>query len=183
MSGPAQVIILGEDTAHVGSLYRAVVDHFGVPRRRVRKCPIAGGRGDAKQYVLRQIPSEIQLRRRGPNSAALIVAMDGDGVNEDQRIGEVAARLGAEGMREIDPLEPVVILVPCRNIETWLHFAQCAAVDEETDYKRGRRSTWSSNDLDLVGRAIAQTPPPKPEAPPSLANARKRLCQKLSLSR
>jgi len=180
MSGPAQIILLGEDVAHVGSLYRAVVDHLHVPRGRVRKCPVADGQGDAKQYILRQIPSEIQLLRKGPSSAALIIAMDGDGAEEDQRVAEIADALDAARMSRIAPDEFVVVVVPRRNIETWLTFARCSAIDEETDYKRGRRSNWSGTDFDLVGRAIAQSPPPKADAPPSLANARTRLRERLS---
>ena len=175
MSGPAQIVILGEDAAHVGSLYRAMVDHFGIPSGKVRKLPVGNGRGDAKRHVLRQVPGQIALLRRGPRSAALVIAVDGDGADETRRIREVSDALRADGMNAINADDRVVIVVPCRNAETWLRFVQCTTVDEETNYKQGRRSMWTRQDFELVGRALGQVQPPKANPPPSLDNARARL--------
>ena len=61
MSNPSQVLILGEDVAHVGSVYRAVTDHLGVGWRRVRKLPLAAGKGDAKAYVLKRLECEAHV--------------------------------------------------------------------------------------------------------------------------
>jgi len=171
MSGPAEVIILGEDDAHVGSIYRAVVDHLNVPWRKVRKRPTPGGRGDAKQFVLGQVPTEVQLLRRGPPSAVLIIAMDGDGNSPDERIEAVSDTLANADMDGINPSERVAVVVPCRNIETWLEFARCADVDEDTDYKGGRRAKWTGDDFAMVGRTLAQSPSPKDKPPGALARA------------
>jgi hypothetical protein len=171
MSGPAQVIILGEDNAHVGSLYRAVVDHLNVPSARVRKRPVVGRHGDAKQFVLHQVSNEVKLLRRGPKSAVLIIAMDGDGPSPDQRVAEVSEALADADVDQLHSSERVAIIVPCRNTETWLEFARCAEVDEDTDYKHRRRAKWTGDDFAIVGRALAQSPPPKENPPPALARA------------
>jgi len=121
--------------------------------------------------VLDQLPTEIKLLRKGPSSAVLVVAMDGDGVTIDQRLQETSAALTNAHVEPIEPSERVAVLVPCRNIETWLEFARCAAVDEQSDYKKGRRSTWSGQDLSIVGAVLAQSPPPKDDPPASLAAA------------
>ena len=181
MSGPAQVIILGEDSAHVGSFYRAVVDHLAVPRGKVRKCAVPGGKGDAKRYIHDEMPKEVGLLRRGPNSAVLIVIMDSDGASEEQRLKELVDGIADPSGNLAELMKRVAVMVPRRNIETWLEFARCSSVDEEADYKRGRRSSWSSADLALVGGAIGMSPAPKSNPPSSLEKARDLLRAKLDV--
>jgi len=175
MSGPAEVIILGEDNAHVGSIYRAIVDHLNVPRGKVRKLPTAGGCGDAKQFVLSQAPREIKLLRRGPRSTILIIAIDGDGISPRERLEELSNSLKNANTDQIDPSERIAVVVPCRNIETWREFARCEVVDEDKDYKHGRRAKWSGDDLAAVGRVLAQFPQPKENRPRALDEASARL--------
>jgi hypothetical protein len=172
MSGPAQVIILGEDAAHTGSLYRAVVDHLNVPCRRVRKLPVSAGRGDAKQCVLKRVAGEISLLRCGPASAALLIMLDGDGASGDERFTALQKALSDAGADPLTPEARVALIVPCRNIETWREFAGCSVVDETTEYKKGRRSAWAAEQYKRVGLFLGRNPCPKENPPPSLAKAR-----------
>ena len=179
MSGPASVIILGEDNAHVGSVYRAVTKEMGVDRGRVRELPVPAGRGDASKYVLDNVQKEANALRRGPASARLIVCLDADAKTVEERREELDGCVSITGLDNQRQSGSIVYVVPKRNIETWLEFGRCQAVDEETNYKKGRRAPWASEDIGLVGALLGRAVIPKENPPPALGQSRLELRDKV----
>ena len=179
MSGPSSVIILGEDNAHVGSVYRAITREIGVDGGRVRKLPARAGRGDASKYVLDNVQKEANALRRGPASARLIVCLDADAITVEKRREELRDRVSIDGLDDQTRSGSIVYVVPKRNIETWLEFGRCQTVDEETNYKKGRRAPWSSDDIRLVGALLGRKIIPKENPPPSLGLSRCELLEKI----
>lgn len=179
MSGPASVIILGEDRAHIRSVYNAVTTHLGIPRRKVRQLAAPAGRGDATNYVLDKLEAEASALRRAPASVRLIVCLDADTRTCNERRREVDRRLTNATLDDARQRESIICIVPKRNIETWLHFGRCETVDETTNYKEGRQSKWSSEDHKIVGALLGMRPVPKENPPPSLSEARNELHAKL----
>lgn len=103
---------------------------------RVEKSPKARGSGES--WVIRRFPHELKALRRATahRSARLVVMVDGDGGTHQSR----RMRIEDECLRAgVDPPaadEPVFILVPCRNIETWIAYLGGQAVDEIATYPR-----------------------------------------------
>ena len=52
-------------------------------------------------------------------------------------------------------------------------------MDEDTDYKRRSRATWTSEDLKLVGALLGKPTIPKENPPPSLDQSRSELHEKV----
>jgi hypothetical protein len=66
----------------------------------------------------------------------LAVITDADTLSVDERHRRLAAELSARGIDPPDPSEAVAILIPRRNIETWISYLKGQPVDEVTDYKK-----------------------------------------------
>ena len=179
MSRPSRVIILGEDNAHVGSVYRAITTEIGIDSGRVRKLPSPAGRGDASKYVLDKVQKEAGALRCGPVSARLIVCLDADAKTVEGRREELCGRVSMAGLDDQRQSGSIVYVVPKRNIETWLEFGRCQAVDEESNYKKGRRAPWTSDDIRLVGALLGRAIIPKENPPPSLGLSRCELLEKI----
>jgi hypothetical protein len=69
---------------------------------------------------------------------ALVVATDADLRPVAQRENELAAALQATGEQPRGETEAIVLLIPKRNVETWICCLTGERVDEVTDYKNRR---------------------------------------------
>lgn len=161
-----KVVILVEDTAQ-----RDLLHHFlracGLSSRQTHFKVSPSSHGSAEQYVRDEFPREIRdLRRRQWIDSMLIVMTD---------TGTVAARRAelARALRPdppVEPGEPIVLLIPKRNVETWIRYCMGRRVDETTDYSRRKPEPSAIRDAAqcLLAAARAQ---PHPAAPDSLAQA------------
>jgi hypothetical protein len=136
-------IVLGEDHAHVNFVRRWLLSE-GISARQIRqKAVAADATGDGgEKYVRQQFPTEVQSYRARANHQriALIVVIDADLDTVAQRQRQLDETLD-ESPRQ--PAERIAVVVPRRNIETWLTVLldPSTAVDEGTDFKhrfRGR---------------------------------------------
>ncbi len=96
---------------------------------RTRICPAGSGAGE--QYVRQNYPGELteQRRRAAEHKSAMVVLIDADTepvARRHQQLDHIAKR---------EPGESVAVLVPKRNIETWLLFLCGEGVVEDVDYK------------------------------------------------
>jgi hypothetical protein len=125
----AQIIILAEDRQH-SCFVRKLLEagNFDVSRVRERISP--PGRGSGEQYVREQYPNEIAAYRSKKSymQVCLVIMTDADIMLVAQRKSTLTPA----------PLtgEKVAMLVPKRNIETWLHHLRGHAVNEEDVYPR-----------------------------------------------
>jgi hypothetical protein len=87
-----------------------------------------------------QYPAEVGYYRDRSHSrkAALIVATDADTKTVARRERELEAALSDAGEGRRSPDEAIALLIPKRNVETWILCLVGESVDETTDYK-GRR--------------------------------------------
>lgn len=126
----ATIIILAEDLRQANFARRWLI-RMGHEARsiRTRICPAGSGAGE--QYVREHYPGELaeQRRRAAKHKSALVVLIDADTgpvVLRHQQLDNLERRATGEA---------VAILVPRRNIETWLFFFSGEEVEEETNYK------------------------------------------------
>ena len=80
--------------------------------------------------------------------------IDADVLPTRQRFEQLDQALQASGLEKRSPGERICILVPKRNIETWIHFFVTGPVDEETDYKRPAKSAEECSE---AARKLAET--------------------------
>ncbi len=69
-------------------------------------------------------------------SALLIVVVDADTKTTASRAAQLSDALDAAEEEKLSATEPVVVLIPKRNVETWIRALLGSAVDEITDYKK-----------------------------------------------
>ena len=131
-------IILGADHAHVNFVRRWLLSE-GISARQIRQKPVAAdATGDGgEKYVRQQFPTEVQSYRAKANHQriALIVVIDADLDTVARRQRQLDETLGALPRQ---PAERIAVVVPRRNIETWLTVLldpSTADVGEDTDFK------------------------------------------------
>lgn len=166
---PVEFIVLCEDIAH-GSFVRGYVKRrFGAKAChgvRVIKCN--GGAGD--DFVRRRYPTELIANRRRASSA-LIVVLDADSLELEKRLRQLRDVLEHARVPPPGGDERVCILVPRRNIETWIaYLVKQLPVDEVTDYKDPETGPLARRAGELLAENPKQDLPAG--APPSLERGR-----------
>jgi hypothetical protein len=147
---------------------------------RVTTVALPGGNGGAaEQYVREKFPGEVRRwrSRRHQQNLALVAVIDADTSTVNDRKRQLNQRLVSEGMMVRQNGERVAMLVPKRNIETWIASLLGKDVDEKTDYKhllRLRGNERECRDAVVALKNILDLPARRREAklhqnhPPSL---------------
>lgn len=167
MSGRhSQIVILGEDQAQRNFAVNFLLER-GFNRRKITATPRQKGGGEAS--VKNAYPGEVSFHRsrRHQKNRALIVLIDADDSTVEDRHQQLRSKLTESGLKPRAAGERVIILVPRRNIETWVVFLKDGIpVDESKDYKSG----VDSRDVRSAGKVLANKSLTE-EAPPSLDRA------------
>lgn len=120
---------------------------FGKRQAECIRVDIPHGLGAGSAHVRDRYPVELQAHRsrRYQRNAWLVVMIDADTGTLEERLGE----LGASAARaDIDPPtrreeDRVLLLVPQRNIETWMRWAEGKDVADDKNYKRNYHNVGS----------------------------------------
>ncbi len=131
----AQIIGLCEDSQHYTFLYR-LLKSLGFTRHRIRIEPAPVGGGAADQWVRNHYPDEVETYRRESSHlrTGLVTAIDADENPVRRRYRQLNGELQAEALDQRGPDEMICILVPKRNIETWIYALFGNEVSETEDY-------------------------------------------------
>jgi hypothetical protein len=171
------VIVRCEDIQQRVFLYRYLIEKGIGPREiQVRFSP----GGDAKHWVRQQHVIEVRALRSKPHlSIALVTMLDADDRTVADRKQELDEALVAGGQQRRDPDDRIAVLVPRRNIETWIHRLEGNVVNESDCYPRYRREESRCHEavLEFVRRCPAQM---VAEDPPSLRDGCDELTRLLS---
>jgi hypothetical protein len=136
-SGRVQVVILAEDVQHDVFLRRFLKAIGKADHRQIRTPPFPAGRGCGEQFVRRNYPIELREYRKRASRVALwfFLVTDADDHSVDQRRQKLSKSLVDAGINQLPTdREAIAILIPKRNIETWIKYLKGEAVDETTDY-------------------------------------------------
>src|SRR5271165_4189231 len=136
----ANIILLIED-ANQEKLLRRYLQSLGHDNRNMRSQISPKGQGSGEQFVREKYASEVRAIRsqRLGQKACLIAMIDADTGSVDDRRQQLERAL-----RDADELqrvasEPILNLIPKRNVETWILCLNSHVVDEVTDYRRDQR--------------------------------------------
>jgi hypothetical protein len=143
-------------------------------KNKLRSLGLPAGQGSGEQHVRQQYAHEVgELRRRsGHLQLALVVVIDADSREIDERQRQLADELESASLQPRSADERIVHLIPRRNIETWIEYLLGRPVNETDTYQR---LTGRERDCQPAVRRLVElyrsTQPPPTGCPPSLAVA------------
>lgn len=172
MSKGCRFVILGEDERHLRFAEKFLIERRLAHRREIFLQPVPAGRGAGEQSVRQRFPTELKAIRSQAHFQRkfLLVLIDGDGRPVDQRRRQFEDACKAAGVAPLQPKDMVCVLIPQRNLETWVKFILGEVVDEETDFKHHvTEADRRRASISLAERCRHNEI--GPEAPPSLRAA------------
>lgn len=166
-----RIVLLCEDSQHEAFLRRFLKGMgWNTREMRVEKSPSATG--SAEQWVRERFSKELEAYRQRQYKAAsgLIAMIDADTKEVEDRINEFATACNYEQMAFRADDEAVAIVVPKRNIETWIHFLGEDQVDEQKTYAKFDRERNCKLAVDNLVQLCKSTGLEQ-NAPPALITA------------
>jgi len=157
----ANIIILVEDQEHQ-NLVRRYLQRTRHSHRSFRLVRLPGNRQCGSQHVREQFPKQLaecrgMLGRR--TRCMLIVVTDADNLTTAEREQTLHTELSRSGCTSIVPTEPVIILIPKWQVETWIKCLLGQAVaedDRDTD-----RPPVTPQQIDAAAGVLYQWTRPK----------------------
>ena len=141
----ASIVLLVEDV-NQENLLRRYLQRLGHDNRSMRPVRVPAGRGSGEQFVRQSYASEVRaIRQQLTRTRACLIAMidaDAGTVNERSQQFDKALQDAEEAPR--GPAEPILNLIPKRNVETWILCLNSVEVNEEEDYRHDRRVDTSA---------------------------------------
>ena len=134
----AKVIILCEDCAHANFIHHHLKKR-GFDYRQWRTI-LPKEAGSGKQFVLESYATQVKAYRSQAShlSVALLTIIDADTRTVEQIHDRLKERLQKADIEQRQADERITVLVPKRNIETWIVYLLGSTVNEETNYKEHR---------------------------------------------
>lgn len=137
MSRVTRIVLVCEGVRD-SAFARGFLTSAGVDSRSIDSRINPGGSGH--DWVRTQFVEEVANLARFSEGRGVLGLLDEDGQGTGVRQREVANRLQARGLSPISANQGRCLLLPTRNIETWLYWLKArqeklpVAVDETTDY-------------------------------------------------
>lgn len=132
-----RVILLCEDS-QTDVFVRRFLKHRNFRSRDIRTLPLPGGRQSGEQWVRARYPIELRAVR-DERCSYLIVVTDADRISTEARRAQLEAECDHQQVPRRTGTDPVLVIVPRRNIETWLEYLNGADIDECVSYRKLRR--------------------------------------------
>ncbi len=128
--------------------------------------PIPHGSQSGEQWVREKYPDQLKAIRSRQN-VFLIVVIDADTHTTQSRRSQLDDECRTQQVPVRNTEDPVIIIVPRRNIETWFAYLDGISVDETVDY-----SAYKSKDprpfAEELYRMCHEDQKLRPPVPPSL---------------
>lgn len=171
----ARMVVLCEDAQHRTFAYRLLKD-LGFPRRRIRVEQAPAGQGAAEQFVRETYPDEVRLHRRksARMNIGLIAIVDADTVSVQQRVQDFDKELDRRDLGRRRPDERICILIPKRNIETWIYALFGKKVNETDSYPKLDREAACQPAVNTLAQYV------KGGCPNTVIQSLRRGCRELS---
>jgi hypothetical protein len=133
----SRLVILCEDKQQQ-TFVRRFLKGVGFEDHKLRFHPLPGGKGAGEQYVRKQYPIEVKsYRQKAPKRVVgLLVVIDADLKSLEERHKQLNDELMAKNLAKRQEDERIPILIPKRNIETWIHYLWGEEVNEVDVYPK-----------------------------------------------
>ena len=141
----ASIILLVEDLDHE-NLLRRYLRKLGHDNRQMRSVRTPSGCGSGEQFVRQSYASEVRSIRSqmARTKACLLAIIDADVGSTDDRRRQLERALQDADEPPRSSTEPILNLVPKRNVETWILCLNSIPVNEADDYHNDPRVNAAS---------------------------------------
>ena len=132
-----QYIVLCED-AQMKSFIMSFLLAERIPRGKMRFKAVPAGVGSGESFVIKNYPMEVMyLQKNNFNRIVLVVCVDADRDNFDEKEQKLKKELSKHnetcGIKRLE--RPIMLWVPRRQIENWIHYLRNEDTNEEKDYR------------------------------------------------
>jgi hypothetical protein len=136
MSKASQVVVLAEDRRQQNFVRRYLL-RANYLKHQIILEPLPGDRGSGEQWVRSRYSKNVEAyrARAGRAETALVVIIDADTGEVEDRVRHLGEALAAADQGDRMANEKVVQLIPKRNIETWIVCLNGFDANETTDFK------------------------------------------------
>ena len=163
-----RIVLLCEDAA-TNTFVRRFLRRRQFKARDITTLPLPHGSQSGEQWVREKYPSELKAIRSWQN-AFLIVVIDADTHTTQARRSQLDDECRTQKVPVRGPKDPVLVIVPRRNIETWFAYLKGCPVDEKKNYPR-RTPTEQRSFADKLYRMCHEDQKLRPPVPPSLSES------------
>lgn len=171
MSRPSKVVVIAEDDRTHRFVW-TFLKRLHYKRHHYQPKRLPSGCGE--QFVREEFAKEVAALRSRAASTVLIAVVDADNSAVHERFRQLDGSLRENNMMERTESEPIAILIPKRNIETWICCLAGQPVNEAEDYKPRSGSAGDARMAELLRRAAEvfyeKTRPNSPGPSPSIAS-------------
>ncbi|KYC43046.1 hypothetical protein WA1_13165 [Scytonema hofmannii PCC 7110] len=132
-----QIVLLCEDRQQE-VFTRYLLNNIGFSTINIRSLVCPKGSQSGEQFVRERYSTEVKAYRSKSSylSIGLVVVIDADNKTVQERLKELDDALKADSQQLRQLNEAICILIPKRNVETWIHYLQGESVDEEAEYSK-----------------------------------------------
>ncbi|MDX2039860.1 MAG: hypothetical protein SF097_01365 [Acidobacteriota bacterium] len=145
----SRVFVLCEDKQQQ-TFVRRILKQLGFENHHLRFAKLPAGKGAGEQFVRKNYPDEVkEYRQKAPaNAVSLLVIIDSDLLSLNERHKQLNDELVAKQMVTRQQDEHIPILIPKRNIETWIHYLWGEQVNETDTYPKLKKESdcWTAAD-------------------------------------
>lgn len=164
----AKIVLLCE-YLQTATFMRRFLKRRGWTPRDIREEIAPPGRGSGEQWVRERYPDElIAMRARG--NTILAVGTDADLMSIGERISSLDKEAESRGVAKRMDKEPVIMVIPKRNIETWFAYLRGEEVNETESYRRYRVESECRENVEALDK-MCKSKLLKEPFPPSLQAA------------
>ena len=163
----SRLIVLCEDKQQE-TFMRRTLKGLGFRNHEMYFVPEPDGRGSGEQFVRKSYAREVKAYRAHPHkTAGVLVLIDADTKSLPERHVQLEKELKDAALIQRQPTENIPILIPKRNIETWISYLLGNSVNEADVYPKLKEESdcWPGVDK-LVNYYKANSLPS--DSPPSL---------------
>ncbi|MYE22919.1 MAG: hypothetical protein F4Y01_03080 [Gammaproteobacteria bacterium] len=130
-----RVVLLCEDQS-TDTFVRRFLHKRRFTMHDIRTLPLPSGRQSGEQWVRARFPDELAAIRQRSNDF-LIVVTDADSHTTAERRAQLDRECDRGGIPQQTASDRAIVVVPRRNIETWLEFLDSGVgVDESVTYAK-----------------------------------------------
>jgi len=164
----SQIVILCEDTQQESFIRRFLKKAHGIQPNLLIVVKNPGGKGSGEQFVRNRYPHELKAIRRRHAMLTLITAIDADTKERNEIIRSLDAVCAGSGIEPNTDRDNVALVIPKRNIETWITWLNGQPVDETTAFPRLPNESACQPAVEKLYDLCTQNDTP-PNIPDSLA--------------
>lgn len=164
-----QIVLLCEDN-QTDSFVRRFLKRRNFRHRDIETRPLSHGSQSAEQWVREQYPTQLQAVR-AKHGATLLVVVDADNFTTDQRRKQLENQCEKERIPGRKREDPVVVMAPRRNIETWFAYLDGENADERHQYPKLAKESDCERHAKELNRMCHERQELREPAPDSLREA------------